>query len=230
MFSGGLDSSYQLLKLCTENKCKDITPIFFNYGQRNIEYEKSAVQNIWEFLQKKYPGKLYKPLIITACAAYNNDSRSTLFPWSLSEPIIGEQIKSNHFISLEIENKNMTLYSLLVSFILSKIRKKNLDEASIDIYTGLRNGEMGDSSSEFFKLINDALLLYHKQFKFDLHFIEKKTPKEISEEIASLLGSRGEADGFIKKTASCYDPKNSMPCGVCSKCKDLNKIWQIIRE
>lgn len=226
MYSGGLDSSYQFLRLCVENEYEGLYPVFFNYGQLSASYEEKAVNNISNFLNSKYITKIYKPIIINARAWLAGAGGESLFPWSLGEPITGEVQDHTNFAPVEIENKNLVLYSLLVSFILSVLRKNNIRNASIDVYTGLRNNEMGDASSVFFKNINDALNMYHKTYYFNLHFIDSKSPMEIVKYILSTIEEKDKAKEFITMTASCYHPSNFNPCMKCSKCIALRRVYK----
>lgn len=107
MYSGGLDSSYQFLRLCVENKYDGLYPIFFNYGQLNAAYEEKSVTNISNFLNGKYEIKIYKPIIINARVCLAGASGDSFFPWSLGEPITGKTKDSTNFATVEIENKNM---------------------------------------------------------------------------------------------------------------------------
>ncbi len=230
MYSGGLDSSYQFLKLCAENKYGKLCPIFFNYGQRNAAYEEKSVIEISDFLKHKYKTKIIGPIIINARASLAGTSGDSLFPWSLGEPITGEAKICTDFPSVEIENKNLVLYSLLVSYILSSLRKNSIERADIDIYTGLRDNEMGDASSSFFIHINEALHLYHEHFYFHVLFIDNRSPMSIIESIINIVEDRKIAKEFMSMTASCYNPCNSKPCMKCSKCRQLKKVYEKIKN
>ncbi len=233
LFSGGLDSSYRLLQWCVEkNETEPLCPVFFNYGQYNADYEKQSAERIYSLLNNRYQNRLGPLRIINTVASLDDNKEPvTLFPWSVAEPILGKKTKSKYFLSLEIENKNMVIYSLLISFILSEIRTKNIDQTTITIHSGLRDGEMGDSSRSFFDLIKAAMNIYHNNFVFNFEFIDNIKPKTIVKNVSKMLKSKHNAKNFVKMTASCYTPINGrMPCMDCSKCELINSILSIFKE
>ena len=227
LLSGGLDSAYALLRLCkNEKKQNAVTPLFFDYGQKNNQFEEKAASLIIEYLISNTK-KIINSLKIIRCRAYTNFcyNADSLFPWSLSEPMNGDKKNSHNFLHLEIENRNMVLYSIFVSYVMSELRKNNIYEAEIDVHTGFRNNEMPDSTDEYFNTLNCALFQYHPKFKFKLNFIDDISQIYIYESLQILLGSEQRAKDFFELTISCYTPKSDgSPCNMCTKCGLLNEI------
>lgn len=224
LISGGLDSSYQLLKLCVEPS-NQIQPIFFNYGQKNAQYEKMSVCSVCKFIKENYCSSLGEPIIINSYSSIDEGEPSpTLFPWSAAEPLTGEKLEDTNFISLEIENRNMVIFSLLFSFILSRLRKKKIQSCSVSIYTGFRDDEMHDSSRHFFNLLTAALHLYHSEYSFEVLFIENEKPEIIYKRIHEILGNEQKTFDFTNITTSCYAPITGKRCMQCSKCQTLEGI------
>lgn len=227
LFSGGLDSSYGLLKLLIEGKIKKpINLIFFNYGQFSEKYEWQAVEKVYDFLERYFDTNniLQKPFKI--------DLSSDLFTWTESVSFTGSihKPKNNKFAETEIENRNIVLFSILYSYILSLINRQAISKCEIIIYTGLRDKELPDASSSFFYHLNEAMKEYHEDYPFSVKFIIDETPNEILEKLKRniLPLDRKKIVEFCKSVSSCYAPKDGKPCYECAKCKNVDSIIKFV--
>ena len=225
LLSGGFDSAYGLLRWCVDSS-ESIQPIFFNYGQKNSEFERGSVEKIYSFLKKLFSECISYPVIINSFSSFDNeDAKLTLFPWSMSEPLTGDKLPDTNFCSLEIENRNMVMISLVFSYILSKLRETKEQNAIVNIYTGFRDDEMPDACSHFFNLLCAALKIYHGEYSFKIHFIEKEFPEQLYKKVARFFKSETKAEEFLDMTTSCYKPKDDgSRCLTCTKCQSFENI------
>ncbi len=228
LYSGGLDSSYGLLKLLSKGEISSpLSLLFFDYGQSAAKYEWEAVERVYVFLEKNNLDShniLQKPLRF--------DLRSDLFSWTESVSFTGtiHKPKNNKFSETEIENRNMVLFSVLYSYILSLVNRQNISQCDIVVYTGLRNKELPDASASFFYYLNEAMTEYHKDYRFSVEYIVEESPEKILEELKSgSLGlDRRQVLEFCESVSSCYSPINGKPCHKCPKCKDVDSITKFV--
>ncbi len=96
------------------------------------------------------------------------DIGSDLFCWTQSVSFTGivRKPKNRNFAETEIENRNMVLFSVLYSYILSLINQQNVSQCKVIVYTGLRDKELPDASNSFFYHLNEAMVEYHKNYQF----------------------------------------------------------------
>jgi 7-cyano-7-deazaguanine synthase in queuosine biosynthesis len=229
LVSGGLDSSYGLLRFSIENKeRRPVNLIFFDYGQATAEYEWKSVCKLYKFLTEHFGQNhaLIEPFKI--------DLRSMLFSWSKSVSFTGKEetgIMNKHFNVCEIENRNMVIYSILYSYILSLVKKQDISSCEIVVLSGLRNHELSDASDTFFGYISKAMLQYHREYKFTTQFIVDKTPKQILEDLFIIFqNDEQKVLNFCRYTHSCYSSINGNPCSNCPKCKSINAIIQYLTD
>jgi len=227
LYSGGLDSSYGLLKLLLDGKITSpINLIFFDYGQAAAGYEWEAVQKVCAFLKESFDSHniLQQPL--------RYDLRSDLFSWTDSVSFTGKNRKSTNarFSETEIENRNMVLFSVLYSYILSLLNQQNVGRCEIIVYTGLRDKELPDASSSFFFHLNEAMKEYHKEYQFSVEYLINKTPTEILKDLKDnvLNLNRAQALEFCESVSSCYNPIHGKPCYNCPKCRDVDSIIKFV--
>ena len=228
LYSGGLDSSYGLLKLLIENQITSpLNLVFFDYGQSAAKYEWNAVQKVYVFLEKNFDshGVLQRPLRF--------DLRSDLFSWTESVPFTGNtdhRPRNTKFSDTEIENRNMVLFAVLYSYVLSLVNSQNISQCDTVVFTGLRDNELPDASSSFFYYLNEAMATYHKDYRFSVQYLIDKTPNEILEDLksGSLPLSSEQALEFCESVSSCYSPIGGKPCQRCPKCIDLDSIIKFI--
>jgi len=226
LYSGGLDSSYGLLKLLIRNEITDpLNILFFDYGQKAALYEWKAVQKVYAFLNKNLDSNILKQ-------PHRFDLRSDLFSWTKSVSFTGmdHTPRNNDFSVTEIENRNMVLFSVLYSYILSLVNRQNIHQCEMIIYTGLRNKELPDASDSFFYYINEAMREYHKKYSFHVEYLVDKTPNEILNELKNnTLGlSSTQTLEFLKSVSSCYRPIDGKPCYTCPKCKEVDSIIKFV--
>jgi 7-cyano-7-deazaguanine synthase in queuosine biosynthesis len=131
----------------------------------------------------------------------------------------------------EIENRNMVMYSILYSYILSLIKRQDISTCEIIVLSGLRNHELSDASEPFFGHLNQAMLEYHKEYKFTVEFIVDKTPKQILEDLSSIFQNDEQTIlNFCRCTHSCYSSTDGTPCNSCPKCKSINAIIEYLND
>ena len=227
LYSGGLDSSYGLLKLLIGGEVTSpLNLLFFDYGQAAAKYEWKAVQKVYVFLKKNFDsqGILQRPLRF--------DLRSELFSWTESVSFTGSNHKprNTNFSETEIENRNMVLFAVLYSYILSLVNRQNIGQCDVVIYTGLRDNELPDASRSFFFHLNEAMAKYHKQYQFSVNYLITETPNQILEDLKtnSLGLSRAQTLEFCESVSSCYRPVDGKPCYKCPKCKDVDSIIKFV--
>lgn len=215
LLSGGLDSSFSLLELAEEfaaNKSHNlIFPIFFDYGHQAARIEWKRVKSVVQLIQKKY-GKtvVAKPIKISL--------KSDLFQWTKSNAFKGNSGNRN----AEIENRNMVLFSVLASYLLTCANNQQVTTTSFTITSGFRDGELFDCNQRFFTAFEDLLKLYKPCFTFSFKFLSE-TRHQIIEAIGRKYNEQ-ESEDFLRLTTSCYDPgKNGEPCGICHKCVSIRE-------
>lgn len=229
LISGGLDSSYGLLKFALQNRgSKPINLIFFDYGQATAKYEWESVCKVYDFLSNHFDQTQ------TFIEPFKIDLRSMLFSWSNSISFTGKQetgMINSHFDICEIENRNMVIYSILYSYILSLIKKQDISACEIRVLSGLRNHELSDASEPFFRYLNQAMLEYHQEYKFVVEFIIDKTPRQILEALFSIFqNDKQKILTFCRYTHSCYTSTDGTPCNNCPKCKSINAIIEYLND
>ena len=213
LLSGGLDSSFSLLELSeefvTKKSLERIYPIFFDYGHKAARFEWIRVKAIVRFIQKKY-GKsvVAKPLKLSL--------KSDLFQWTESNAFKGNSGNRN----AEIENRNMVLFSVLASYLLSSANNQKVTATSFIITSGFRDGELSDCNQQFFTAFENLLKLYKPHFTFSFRFLGE-TRHQIIETVRQKY-NKLEADEFLSLTTSCYNPgANGEPCMRCCKCLSI---------
>ena len=218
LFSGGLDSTYSLFKLCKEleksNEAGNIQPIFMDYGQYASIAEWGSVNKVIKFIQSELhnPGVLNNPIIINL--------RSDLFIWSKSVAFSGIESKDS---TPEIENRNMVLLSTLYSYAIACARNKNIPEAVFNVYSGFKDGEMGDCNNLFFKRLSELMRQYHSEYNMNFHLLSTNlTRKQTYSDLRRLLkGSQPKLNKLLDLIISCYSPHNGKACGDCWKCRKI---------
>ncbi|MFX1343448.1 MAG: 7-cyano-7-deazaguanine synthase [Promethearchaeota archaeon] len=219
LMSGGLDSSYSLLKIAKENKKNDpltiIHPIFFDYGQFVAETEWDRIQKIIEYIRNflKKPSTIDDALEISL--------KSELFHWTDSDAFWGPKGKRTP----EIENRNIVLVSVLTSYLIACAKHQDINEANFKISSGFKQSEMDDCSEDFFNKYKELLSIYKPKMTFEFPILKNWSRKRVINETKKLLGYGDETEfgKFYKLTVSCYwQTKDGEPCGgVCSKCEFL---------
>jgi 7-cyano-7-deazaguanine synthase in queuosine biosynthesis len=221
LISGGLDSAYSLLQIAKEKKQREpsvvIHPIYFDYGHFAAETEWARVEKTIAYIRNLLNDQsiIDVPVKISL--------KSELFKWSKSDAFKGIEGERDP----EIENRNLVLFSVLVSYLMACAKHQNIPKAEFSISSGFKEKEMPDSSSDFFRKYEDLLSMHKHKMSFHFQILKNWSRRRIVEETKALLNSdekraRDELKKFLKLTTSCYSPMDDgEPCGACSKCESL---------
>jgi len=215
LFSGGLDSTYSLFRLCRELEKVDrisyVQPIFMDYGQYASMAEWSSVRKVSGLIQSELSRAiLNEPIIISL--------RSDLFIWSRSVAFCGKETSDS---TPEIENRNMVLLSILYSYAIACARNQGISSAAFNVSSGFIDKEISDCSKVFFDGLSGLMQQYHPEYTMSFHLLpEKLTRKATYSKLKDLLkGSQDKLKGLLAATISCYSPIDGKPCGKCWKCR-----------
>ena len=110
LFSGGVDSTLATVKVLNQSKRVRITPLFFDYGQRNASEELAAVNQVIPLLRNRLghvSSQLDEPRVFQL---------DGLFSWSNS-PILRWGTGDKH--RPDLENRNMILIGCAASIIMA---------------------------------------------------------------------------------------------------------------
>lgn len=218
LFSGGLDSTYCLFKLCKEleksNEDSNVQPIFMDYGQFASTAEWSSVRGVIKFIHSEMLNQaiLNDPIIINL--------RSDLFIWSKSVAFTGIETKDS---TPEIENRNMILLSILYSYAIACARNQSIPEAVFNVYSGFIDGEIVDCNNLFFTTLSKLMKQYHPEYTMNFHLLPANLKRETTYgKLKKLLkGSQPKLKRLLDLTISCYSPINGKACGNCWKCRKI---------
>lgn len=219
LLSGGLDSSYSLLKIARDLKGTEsliIHPVFFDYGHyaANAEWERviKIVEYIRDFLKDE--SLIDDPIKISL--------KSDLFQWCRTDSFGGKEGCEKE---AEIENRNMVLFSVLASYLIACAKHQNIESTKLKITSGFKEEELPDSNDAFFTKFSELLSLYKKGLIFCFDILDSIGRQEIIKKTKRLLrGNEEELKKFLQLTISCYSPtEEGQPCGECSKCIFLMK-------
>ncbi len=197
-----------------------VHPVFINYGQRAAKHEWNAVREVSHEIAKLMEEshvKFFDPLQISLTSSIKGGLK--VFQWSKSKLITGKRDADNY-----LENRNMILLSVIVSFAESQITKS--EEAIV--ITGFRD-EFGDTKREFVQLMNCLLSFL---------LIDKEKTISIQAPIINygLDGKKKMVEDFreykeiIKKTWSCYTPLDNEPCNICKGCTGRKQSFNGVIE
>jgi len=220
LFSGGLDSTYGLLKLAKEidkgKKKGTIQPIFMDYGHFAATTEWNRAQKLAHFIRTKLGNAaiINTPIRISL--------RSELFTWCHNVAFTGKEVGDE---TCEIQNRNMVLFSILFSYLMACAQNQGVKQAVFEIYSGFKDGEMNDCSSSFLNGLCDLFSCYQKQYIMKIYPLPSANRHQTHEKIKKLLnGSQADLDKLLALTTSCYSPRNGgQPCRKCWKCKQVAK-------
>ncbi len=213
LFSGGLDSSYGLLKLAEDQAKKNIEgeiyPIFMDYGQFATSTEWNQVQKLTKFISNTVKDSvIHMPIRINL--------ESDLFKWCHNVAFTGKEVGDEN---PEIQNRNMVLLGILFSYLLGCAQNQGILRANFEISSGFRNGEMGDCSAAFFEALSSVFRIYHNEYPMKIILLPGLTRKQVYRRLKKLLrGSQDQLEVFYSMTTSCYSPINGKACGKCLKC------------
>lgn len=220
LISGGLDSTYSLMDLTRsimkEEKLRSVIyPIFFDYGQFAAVDEYSCAKKVVSKVIAEYNAGtiLYMPKHISL--------RSDLFGWCRNVAFTGTEVGD---ATCEIQNRNMVLFSVLASYLFACAENQKISKSKFEVYSGFKEREMPDCNSEFFGKLSQLLSLYKPNFEIAIILLPDFKRQQVVNKMKKLLkGSEVKLKQFKAATISCYSPQNGKACGLCWKCKQLNK-------
>lgn len=202
LFSGGMDSATLLYDLIRQGQ--EITPVFFNYGQKAYKREKQAVENICKELGLKY----IEIDITGAFAKHNNALLEN------SKEVVAEVKKIGNHTEIkggqnELKFRNGVFISVALSLAMElfKNEKVAIYLAIIDCRTNYKDCSKAFVATEDYlcKLYSSCLISISTPYidygKDDVYRVAK------------------ELNVPIEKTWSCYNG-GSEPCGICPACID----------
>lgn len=227
LFSGGLDSTYALLKLATDvykgkKEKHQIQPIFIDYGQHAATYEGKSVQDVTNFIRSTLnePDFLLDPIHISL--------RSDLLTWCNNVAFTGKEVGDE---TCEIQNRNMILVSIVASYLMACAENQGIETTVFEIHSGLKDGEMPDSNRHFFDRLEELLREYKGQYPIKVELIPNISRDTNCGKIKRLLkGSEAQLKQLLALTVSCFSPiDGGRPCGNCWKCKRLKQEKKFAR-
>ena len=218
LFSGGLDSTYCLFKLCKEleerSEASNVQPIFVDYGQFASIAEWSSVRRVIEFIRSELLNHfvLKDPIIL--------NFRSDLFIWTKSVAFTGIETRDS---TPEIENRNMVLLSILYSYAIACARNQGVPEAEFDVYSGFKDGEIGDCNTLFLNALSELMKQYHQEYTMKFNLLPANlTRGKTYDKLRQLVkGSQPKLKTLLDLTISCYSPINGKACHNCWKCRKI---------
>lgn len=216
LFSGGLDSTYGLLRLAREFERdeiiqKFIQPIFIDYGQFAARTEWKQAQLITSFLTTKFrePTLIRKPVRMNL--------RSDLFSWCHNQAFTGKNIEED---ACEIQNRNMVFLSIMFSYLMACAQNQGIKQARFEISSGFKEGEMKDCSTAFFNSLKSVFEIYNTDYSMKIALLPPMTLAQTHSDLRRLLhGVQSDLDQLLSITSSCYAPIDGQPCNSCYKCR-----------
>jgi 7-cyano-7-deazaguanine synthase in queuosine biosynthesis len=214
--SGGIDSTIATLKQISNGDFSRIQPIFVDYGQKAREQEWKAVNNVFgelaTIVDKKNAVFCSPKRLNIYCS---NNVESSIFQWSRSKLFTG---KSEH--SPYVENRNMILISIAVSFAESQI---NDFEQGI-IITSFRN-EWEDTQKQFVDLLNQILTFLFNKKRKSIRIEAPLISYGVNGKKRMIQDFR-QYSYLLRLTWSCYTPDNDNPCQQCEACRARTKALE----
>lgn len=220
LFSGGVDSTLAILKGISSKKPVQVTPIFFDYGQKSRKEEAKAVRRLVPALRKRIK---HSKISIEDCRMLRLENLETgLFSWSDSAILEGRPIHED----TDVENRNMMLISCVASIIMADWKKPQAN-SPVEIITGFTNGYY-DTDLNFIRGLNKLFRAVGKPIKVVAPLIPRGqkggvTPEQLIQMVDSL-----DAYSLLKELSwSCYYPQNGEPCGKCEPCRKRRCIFGV---
>jgi len=224
LFSGGLDSALAVLLAISGKDAIKLTPIFFKYGQKSEDEEAKAAHRLIPLLREH----LGNPSsILDDCREFNITG---LFRWSNS-PILQHTQTSEDSLDIDVENRNMILIGCAASIIMADWKKD--EEKTTKLVVGFKN-EYYDTTKSFADAINKVFEASGKRICLDTPLIAAMQRGGSSPKRLATLAHSRNALGLLKKSWSCYYPRNGKPCNSCSACRGrddfFSELGQRIRK
>lgn len=212
-WTGGFDSTFRILQaLIDENKI--VQPIYLsgiidnlkeNHTRRhNVDHELTAIKNITELFNKKYPNKKnnLKQLIVVNNVKIRNDvykamkvlhkRRLVRRPVCQYASLAQYSIDFNKPIELVVENEHGSI----------------MRRAVIDKLIGSDTVRKIDPNV----YIHEPEFQIYDNFRFPTIYLSKKNMYDIAK--------KNGYNVFLEKTWSCWYPVNGKPCGRCVMCRE----------
>lgn len=220
LFSGGFDSTLAILKVISSKKPVQVTPIFFDYGQKSRKEEAKAARRLVPALRKRIK---HSKTSIEDCRMLRLENlESGLFSWSQSPILKGRPIRED----TDVENRNMILISCVASIIMADLGKSYANRP-VEIITGFTNGYY-DTDLNFIRGLNKLFRAVRKPIKVVAPLIPRGqkggvTPEQLIQMVDSL-----DAYSLLKELSwSCYYPQNGKLCRTCDPCKKRKAVFEI---
>jgi len=215
LFSGGLDSSFAVIKILKQKKDIIITPLFFKYGQKAARKEEESIDKLIPLL-RKLGGKNNN--VVGNCRKYDIGC-GDLFKWSESSILKGNK----DFGDPDLENRNMILISIAISIIMSDRKKESSCKTKRGLIVGFRN-EHYDTKRKFVMELNEVIKQKDFQIEIVTPLVDNNQPRyqrSLANEIHSMKGIQD----ILHNTWSCYYPTpEGSPCGKCMPCEFRNNL------
>lgn len=226
LFSGGLDSTYALLKLATDvhkgrKERHQIQPVFIDYGQYAASAESKSVEKVTNFIRStlQETDLLSAPIHVSL--------RSDLFTWCKNVAFTGKEVGD---ATCEIQNRNMILVSIVASYLMTCAENQGIETTVFEIHSGLKDGEMPDSNRQFFGRLEELLSKYKSQYPIKVELIQNMSRDMICAKIKRLLkGSEAQLKQLLLLTVSCFSPIDGRPCKSCWKCVRMKEEKEFAR-
>lgn len=221
LFSGGVDSTLATLKVLASDKQVSVTPLFFDYGQRNASQELTATQQLIQLMRSKIRHESSK---LDNTRVYKIQG---LFSWSDS-PILkwGKGDKDNP----DLENRNMVLLSCAASIIMTNWKPKRQRGERAFIIAGFKN-EHYDTKARFADRLNCAFRSMQMPIKVITPLIlDRQREKRVSSHQLTKIAHKLDVLSVLKKTWSCYYPlSDNRTCETCTACLGRNDFFKELK-
>jgi len=220
LLSGGLDSTLAILAIVSKNEPVEMSPVFFDYGQKAREEESRAVRQLVPIFRKrtKHPESR-----VHDCRFFNiAGSDQGLFSWSQSAILTSRP----HDGDVDLENRNMVLLSCVASIFMAD-RKASQVGQSAELVTGFLN-EHYDTRLPFVSAFEDLFEAMGQQIKVTAPLIpQDRGARRVSRDHLVHLAHSLDAYSLLKdNTWSCYYPQLGKPCECCPACGKRADFFQ----
>ena len=201
LFSGGLDSSTLLYQL--KKQADEVSALWFDYGQKNVEKERKAVR----FISALVKCRLVE---VDLTDVFRLSKSSILSHSDIPVTLVEKKENDIHFkhSNTEVEFRNGVLLAIGIS-----IAQQLYPGEQVQLIYGATRSICGypDCSADFVKSLNDVTAVCGGRVQIYAPFINWGKDKVYQK--AQVLGVP------IAATWSCYEGANE-PCGICPACLD----------
>lgn len=207
VISGGMDSTIALIRTIHEHGKENVEAISFYYGQKQkVELEMAQ-------LTCKNQGVKHTVLDVSFMGAYLANKSANIEGSSIATPTADEVVHNSQPVTY-VPNRNMMLISISASY----AESIGADEIIMGFQSQDTYGYW-DCTEEFVTAINNTLSLNRQNsVKLTTPFVGVSKVDEL-EQFIKLVGE-DEALAILSNTLTCYNPENSVSCGICPSCVD----------